>query len=567
MPVLYLLLLCASTFACRSAPAVPPAQYRDFYNGVDLSYVNEVEDAGGVYRKAGQAVEPFALFAAAGANLVRARLWNDATWTAYSDEADVARTFSRAKAAGLATLLDFHYSDDWADPGKQFIPAAWKGLDEDALVKAVESWTYGVLGRLAKAGLLPDFVQIGNETNNGILKAGTARDWARDARLFNAGIAAARRIGAANGGKPRVLLHVAQPENALGWFAEAEARGVVDFDAIGLSYYPQWSVLGPSAAGAVVGRLKARFGKDVMIVETAYPWTRDTAGDSAANILTESLRGYPVSPAGQARFMADLTQIVKSSGGLGVVYWEPAWIPTAAKTRWGVGSHWENAIFFDFKAGNEVHAGIGYLAKSYRPPAFPAGLVAAGGALPGVPRFDLAGGLGATEAAAGAEAGAAPPRAELDLTRLVAASGPDALFLALETAGDLMKKPGGGFLLLLDAAPGGPSAGPEPRAASGGGAAPTPDYALEILLKEKGGQTYAYVSGQRWNGAAWEEWTPSGAIRHSESGPFRLELELPWTDLGYPDAGGAADVGVAALSVPVYAAGAALDSLEGRAQR
>src|ERR1044072_1020804 len=115
------------------------------YLGADLSYVNEVEDCGAVFRKDGKKVDPFKLFAAEGANIVRVRIWNDATWTRYSNLADVKKTIARSKAAGMQVLLDFHYSDDWADGEKQIIPKAWVGLTNAQQAKALYDYTFTVL--------------------------------------------------------------------------------------------------------------------------------------------------------------------------------------------------------------------------------------------------------------------------------------------------------------------------------------------------------------------------------------------------------------------------------------
>ncbi|MBE0689335.1 MAG: glycosyl hydrolase 53 family protein, partial [Anaerolineae bacterium] len=341
----------------------------DFYFGVDLSYVNEVEDCGAVYRENGEPRDPFALFAAHGANLVRARLWHNPDWTRYSTLTDVKRTFTRARDAGISTLLDFHYSDNWADPGAQEIPVDWQAMDDDQLVDAVYEYTRDVLMALHTDNLVPAFVQIGNETNSGILKREDARDWSRDALLFNAGIRAVRDFAQETNASPQVILHVAQPENTGWWFTEAEAAGIIDFDVIGVSYYPQWSTFSIADMGAQVSYLRQRFDKQVMVLETAYAWTRDAVDETAANILNQGIRGYPFSPEGQRRFMTDLTQGLISNGALGVVYWEPAWVSTECLTRWGQGSHWENATFFDFQNDNELLQGIDFLSDAYLHPA------------------------------------------------------------------------------------------------------------------------------------------------------------------------------------------------------
>jgi len=338
--------------------------------GVDLSYVNEMEDCGGEFRAGGEPVDPFALFAQSGATLVRVRLWHTPTWTQYSTLDDVKKTIARAKAEGLAVLLDFHYSDTWADPSKQIIPAAWAEItDTEALAQAVYDYTAGVLADLDAAGLMPDIVQVGNEINTEILRgegeSGYPIRWERNARLINAGIQAVRDAGG-----PQVMLHIAKPEEVEGWLLAAMRAGVTDFDIIGVSYYPGWSNFPVSAVGALVNKLRHQFGADVLIAETAYPWTLSGVAESAGNILGRDflLPDYPATPAGQKQFLIDLTQAVLTNGGLGIVYWEPAWISTPCRTLWGQGSHWENATFFDFGDGNNVHEGIDWLSHNYALP-------------------------------------------------------------------------------------------------------------------------------------------------------------------------------------------------------
>ncbi len=344
-----------------AAPPTPTGK-SDHYAGVDLSYVNEVESCGAKYRVGGIASDPYRLFAAAGANLVRLRLWNAPTWTNYSVEADVTRSIERAHAAGMKVLLDFHYSDDWADPQKQTVPAAWAADidDADKLATHVYEYTRDVLARLNARGLLPHMVQVGNEINTQILRAadtpGTPIDWTKNARYLNAGIRAVREAKAADGISPRVMLHVAQPENVEPWFTAAADADVRDFDLIGVSYYPKWSPLKLPQAEAALTQVVNRFGKQIVIVEVSYPFTLRDAGDKAPNLLGEDSlhRGYPATARGQQRFMNDVVQMTLRAGGVGVVYWEPAWVSSSCATRWGTGSHWENATLFDFRKGNEL---------------------------------------------------------------------------------------------------------------------------------------------------------------------------------------------------------------------
>ena len=335
--------------------------------GADLSYVNEMEECGGVYREGGQVVDPFALFADRGANLVRVRLWHTPS-NQYSAFLDAQRTMRRAKDAGMKTLLDFHYSDHWADPGKQAPPAAWTGLTTDIMRDSVYAYTYQVLDRLAEEDLLPDMVQIGNEINPGfLLPYGSRARWAQLSKLLNGGIQAVRDVAGHHGTHIDVMLHVAQPEHAMSWFTEAAQAGIEDYDVMGISYYSQWSSVPLAELSGRIEALVSSFApRDLLVVEAGYPWTL-TGADGANNILgRDALEpGYPATPAGQKAYLIDMTQAVFDGGGGGVVYWEPAWISTSCYTPWGRGSHWENAAFFDFNEDNEVLPGIDFINHAY----------------------------------------------------------------------------------------------------------------------------------------------------------------------------------------------------------
>ncbi|PZR34819.1 arabinogalactan endo-1,4-beta-galactosidase [Caulobacter segnis] len=324
------------------------------YLGVDISYANEMEDCGAVYRAGGKTVEPYAFFKQSGANLARVRIWNNPDWTPYSNLKDVKRSIAKAKKAGMQVLLDFHYSDDWADGDKQIAPKAWAKLSTPDQAKALYAFTRDTLAELDREGLGPDMVQVGNETNGEIVstleKAKEPINWERNALLFNAGIKAVRDASATLAVKPRIMLHIAQPENVEPWFAAAAKAGVTDFDLIGISYYSKWSKRSMAELGQTINRLRHTYSADVVVVETAYPFTNDGA-DSSPNLLGQDslIAGYPATPAGQKKYLTDLTQLVFANGGVGVVYWEPAWLSTKCKTRWGVGSNWENAALFDFR--------------------------------------------------------------------------------------------------------------------------------------------------------------------------------------------------------------------------
>ncbi len=363
------LIVCCLLLAGAAANADSGTRY---YFGADLSYVNELEDCGAAYSLHGEKRDPFELLHEQGANLARVRLWNDARWTRYSNLADVKKTIQRSQRAGMEVLLDFHYSDDWADGEKQLIPAAWAHIEDvDALAQKVYEFTFQTLQSLNAAGLMPELVQVGNETNGEILstleKAGNSINWERNAKLLNAGIRAVREAGAKASVNPRVMLHIAQPENVEPWFAAATAAGVTDFDLIGISYYRRWSSELPQELVAVIDRLRHRYDADVLVVEAAYPWTLE-AKDSMSDLLGTStlVEGYPATRDGQRLYLIDLTQQIIEHGGVGLVYWEPAWISTSCKTRWGTGSAWENAALFDF--GGNLLPGADFFKHPYAYP-------------------------------------------------------------------------------------------------------------------------------------------------------------------------------------------------------
>ena len=325
-----------------------------FYYGADLSYVNEMEDCGAVYKDSNENFkDPYKIFAEAGTNLVRIRLWHNPTWTNYSNINDVKKSIQRAKSEGMKVLLDFHYSDSWADPSNQEIPAAWLNQinNTELLGDLVYNYTFDTLNELYNLNLLPEIVQIGNEINAMILQNGEVKwpiDWLRNSALINKGIKAVRDISNQKNKKIEIMLHIAQPENALWWFGEAFNAGITDFDWIGLSYYPLWSEYNLNTIDAPLKNLIETYAKKLMIVETAYPFTLINA-DSANNIIGENalIPGYPASQQGQLDYLNDLKTKISESGGQGIIYWEPAWVSTNCKTLWGQGSHWDNATLFD----------------------------------------------------------------------------------------------------------------------------------------------------------------------------------------------------------------------------
>ena len=321
-----------------------------------------MEDCGAIYKDLSNNIkDPYKIFAESGTNIVRIRLWHNPTWTNYSNYNDVKKSIMRAKSENMQVLLDFHYSDTWADPSKQQIPDAWLNdiYNTSILGDLLYNYTFDTLEDLANLNLLPNIVQIGNEINSMILQNDNLNspiDWDRNAMLINKGIKAVRDLSTQENKKIDIMLHIAQPENGLWWFEEANNAGVTDFDWIGLSYYPQWSNYNLTNLENPLKTLIQTYSKRLMIVETAYPFTLLNA-DSANNILNKDslIEGYPASQKGQLDYLNDLKTAIQNSGGDGIIYWEPAWVSTGCNTLWGKGSHWDNATLFD----NNSKANIG----------------------------------------------------------------------------------------------------------------------------------------------------------------------------------------------------------------
>ncbi len=331
-----------------------------FLNGVDVSFLEQVETGGGTYRDAAGERDALEIFRDHGVNIVRLRVWHTPPDGVCGLGATI-RTARRAKGLGLGVLLDIHYSDTWADPGRQTMPAAWEGLAFPDLVRAVHDYTASVVAAMRDEGASPDIVQIGNEITGGFLweagRVGGAHDanWPRFAALLAAGAAGARE-GAAPGRAPKILLHVdagGNNEVCRRFFDRALAEGV-PFDLIGVSYYPWWHGSFDDLR-ANLDDLSERYRKPVLVVETAYPWTLAWS-DTTHNLVGEPgqlLPGYPASPEGQRAFLeAERSILLGIAGGrgAGMFYWAPDWISTRK-----FGSAWENVALFDFE-GNALPA-------------------------------------------------------------------------------------------------------------------------------------------------------------------------------------------------------------------
>ncbi|MFD6343198.1 arabinogalactan endo-beta-1,4-galactanase [Streptomyces roseolus] len=323
--------------------------------GVDLSALKKNEDFGATYKNAsGTTGDPVALLKGAGAGYGRLKVWVNPA-DGYNTKTQVLATAKRIKAQGMKLLVDFHYSDVWADPGAQTKPAAWAGHSYAQLKKDVYDHTYDVLAALKAQGTTADMVQIGNEINTGMLwPEGSTSDWTQLAGLLGSGISAAKAVSSST----QIALHLANGgDNALyrTWFDNAKAQGV-SYDVIALSFYGYWHGA-LSSLQANLDDISARYGKKVMVAETAYPFRLDgkDAHENIIDLPSELIPGYPASSAGQAAWLRDVMNVVEAvpgGRGLGVVYWEPAWTAVTGNgwdpTDPSSGNAWENQALFGY---------------------------------------------------------------------------------------------------------------------------------------------------------------------------------------------------------------------------
>lgn len=309
----------------------------DFIKGVDISSIISLENSGvEFYNENGEVQDIFTTVHEAGVNYVRVRIWNDPFDTAgkgygggNNDLATAIEIGKRATANGMKLLVDFHYSDFWADPAKQHTPKAWANLSLEDKKTALYEYTKVSLQALVDAGIDIGMVQVGNETNGQFVGES---NWTKMSQLFNEGSKAIREID------PNILvaLHFTNPESAgrYATIAKNLQDNNVDYDVFASSYYPFWHGT-LSNLTSVLKQVADTYGKKVMVAETSYAYTAED-GDGHGNTAPQSsgqTLNYPISVQGQANSVRDVIEAVANVGkaGIGVFYWEPAWLPVGPK--------------------------------------------------------------------------------------------------------------------------------------------------------------------------------------------------------------------------------------------
>lgn len=359
--------------------SVPVKRHMKFVKGMDLSTLLELERCGAKYYDNGEERDLLAIMKSYDVDTIRIRLWND-PWSETGEsygagENDLKTSLEIAKrvtAAGFGVLLNFHYSDFWADPGKQIKPKAWADYGVKELEQAVYDYTLESMQTFLDAGVNIIMVQVGNELSNGLLwPEGKVPNYDNIATFVNAGIRAVRKADAAI----PVMIHLDNGgNNALyrEWFDNFTKRGE-DFEIIGLSYYPFWhgslQMLNDN-----MNDIAERYGKDLVIAEVSMGYTmedyknyeklsdEERKGYATRPALVEKIE-YPMTKQGQYDFMEDfLNRIshIKGGKGKGFFYWEPAWIPvpgsgwaTPASLKYmndpgPCGNEWANQALFDY---------------------------------------------------------------------------------------------------------------------------------------------------------------------------------------------------------------------------
>ena len=322
------------------APVDPPII--NFYKGADISFLPEIEENGTkFYNQVGEIELLPDILKKNGVNTVRIRLWHTPA-NGHSGLEEVTAFAKEMRAKDFEIFITIHYSDTWADPGHQQKPSAWEGLPVSILGDSVYNYTKRVVQLIN-----PDIIEIGNEISNGFLwPEGKISNQANFITLLKRGIQGARDASAES---KKILIHCATLDVA-DWFYTILKNNAVDYDIIGLSYYPFWTKITPTQAIDQLNALSTTFGKDAMIAEIAYPFTL-AWNDYTNNIIgsqDQLLPGYPATPEVQKLILTELRQAMEKSDQLiGFCYWAPEWVAFKGPQSTTCSS-WENMALFDF---------------------------------------------------------------------------------------------------------------------------------------------------------------------------------------------------------------------------
>ncbi len=321
----------------------------DFIRGVDVSSVIAEEESGVVYRDYdGKPQDIFKTLRENGVNYIRVRVWVD-PWDdkgnsfggGHNDLDTAVKIGRRAAEYGLPLLVDFHYSDFWADPNKQQAPRAWAKMNMEQKSETLYKYTKSSLKKLRSSGAIIGMVQVGNETTTGLCGE---KNWMNVCKLMNAGAKAVREISK----DIKVVLHFTNPEKAGEYMRIAGIleHNKVDYDVFGTSDYPYWHLSTKNLA-ALLSAVSEKTGKEVMVCEFSQAYTYGDGDDNGNSISEDSYffgqKEYPVSVQGQADVIYDYINDISSIGkkSLGVFWWEPAWIPVPGKNREDRQKSWE----------------------------------------------------------------------------------------------------------------------------------------------------------------------------------------------------------------------------------
>jgi|AKYZ01.1.fsa_nt_gi Arabinogalactan endo-1,4-beta-galactosidase len=342
----------------------------DFILGTDASSVISLEDSGVTfYDFDGNEQDVFKTMSESGVNYIRVKIWNDPydnEGNGYgggnSDLEKAIQIGKRATQYNMKLLVNFHYSDFWADPGRQNPPKAWENMPIDEKSEALYNFTFESLQELRAHGIDIGMVQVGNETTGQGIAGETSLD--NKIKLYQAGTQAVRDFDS----DVRIILHFTNPEKGHPYFYTKEVYGLVDFDIVATSFYSVWHGSLRDLANQL-NKIVEEFDKEVMVAETAYPYTLKD-GDDQKNIISDASQvagsGYEISPNGQANSFRDIVDLVNNDihneKGVGVFYWENTWIPINE----GLGNRETNMpIWEEFGAGWATKAATFYDRSPY----------------------------------------------------------------------------------------------------------------------------------------------------------------------------------------------------------